>query len=205
MTLGKHHRRIITVNGASLLLFAAIFLSRRNYELIGYIGALGIFMSLILVSLRRIRYSANLLWGLTLWSILHLAGGGLSLGGRKLYAVMIFPVTEEILRYDQVVHAFGFFVATLLIYELVKFSYPEVIKHNIAMGIVVVMAGLGLGALNEIFEFIATILVPDTSVGGYLNTSLDLVADLLGALLAWLVIVHREKKLPRVSAVSPPR
>lgn len=50
------------------------------------------------------------------------------------------------------------------------------------------MAGLGVGALNEIIEFFATVVVPETGVGGYENTALDLVADLIGALSATTLI-----------------
>lgn len=56
------------------------------------------------------------------------------------------------------------------------------------MGIVLVMAGLGIGALNEILEFVVSICVPGSGVGGYINTSLDLCADLIGAILALLYI-----------------
>ncbi len=45
-------------------------------------------------------------------------------------------------------------------------------------------AGLGFGALNEVIEFAATLLVPETNVGGYLNTGWDLVANLFGATVA---------------------
>jgi len=52
------------------------------------------------------------------------------------------------------------------------------------------MAGLGVGALNEIIEFIIAQIVPETGVGGYLNTSLDLVSNLIGAILAMLYIKY---------------
>jgi hypothetical protein len=42
--------------------------------------------------------------------------------------------------------------------------------------------------LNEIVEFAATLLVPETNVGGYLNTGWDLVANATGATTAALVI-----------------
>ena len=45
-------------------------------------------------------------------------------------------------------------------------------------------AGLGFGALNEVVEFAATLLVPETNVGGYRNTGWDLVANLFGATAA---------------------
>mgnify|MGYP001563090275 CR=1 FL=1 len=77
-------------------------------------------------------------------------------------------------------------------YHLIK----SLLKPNhkwIAVSIVVVMAGLGVGALNEVIEFLVTVIVPSTGVGGYENTSLDLVADLLGALIALIVIRIKEK------------
>jgi uncharacterized membrane protein YjdF len=82
----------------------------------------------------------------------------------------------------------GFGVATFVMYLLIKPLLIDNIKGWTALSIVVVMAGLGVGALNEIVEFAATVLVPETGVGGYINTSLDLVADLVGAIGALIFI-----------------
>ena len=49
-------------------------------------------------------------------------------------------------------------------------------------------AAMGFGALNEVVEFIATLLVPETNVGGYINTGWDLVSNLCGTILAALAI-----------------
>jgi len=49
-------------------------------------------------------------------------------------------------------------------------------------------AGMGFGALNEVIEFAATILVPETNVGGYMNTGWDLVSNLVGCVLAAVII-----------------
>ncbi|MEJ8567309.1 hypothetical protein [Elongatibacter sediminis] len=46
----------------------------------------------------------------------------------------------------------------------------------------------GCAALNEVIEFTVTLLVPKNNVGGYVNTALDLVYDLVGAIIAALVI-----------------
>lgn len=43
---------------------------------------------------------------------------------------------------------------------------------------------MGFGALNEVVEFCATLLVPDTNVGDYANTGWDLVSNFAGTLLA---------------------
>ena len=99
-----------------------------------------------------------------------------------------------IFRYDQLVHIVGFGVATLVMHLLLKPHLRPGPTRWTALSIVIVMAGLGVGALNEIVEFAAVVLVPETGVGGYINTSLDLVADLIGALLALLYIRVRERR-----------
>ncbi len=48
--------------------------------------------------------------------------------------------------------------------------------------------------LNEIIEFITTVIVPESGVGGYENTSLDLVSNLLGAIVAMMYILKTEMK-----------
>jgi hypothetical protein len=53
--------------------------------------------------------------------------------------------------------------------------------------VLVAVAGMGLGAANEVIEFIAT-RITVTNVGGYVNTGWDLVYNALGAMLAALVI-----------------
>jgi hypothetical protein len=47
---------------------------------------------------------------------------------------------------------------------------------------------MGFGALNEVVEFAATQLLPDTNVGGYVNTGWDLVFNLVGSAAAALAI-----------------
>ena len=50
---------------------------------------------------------------------------------------------------------------------------------------------MGLGALNEIIEFFAVLNLSNTNVGGYFNTGWDLVANLVGCLIASLIIAVR--------------
>ena len=111
---------------------------------------------------------------------------------------MLIPVSQEygIFRFDQLVHIIGFGVATLLMHHLLKPLLRPEVKRWTALSIVVVMAGLGVGALNEIVEFLAVVAVPETGVGGYTNTALDLVSDLIGALLALIYIRVVEARMP---------
>ena len=47
---------------------------------------------------------------------------------------------------------------------------------------------MGFGALNEVVEFAATLSVPETNVGGYVNTGWDLVSNLVGCITAAILI-----------------
>jgi putative membrane protein len=126
---------------------------------------------------------------------MHMAGGGLFFGGTKLYEIILLPIVGEpfnIFKYDQLVHAIGFGVATLLVFQLLKPLLKKNDRKWTALSIVVVMAGLGIGALNEILEFAVTIVAPSTGVGGYTNTALDLVFNLLGAIIAMFFIRKKE-------------
>lgn len=197
MYLRKNQYPILIINIIAIIIFSFIFSTRKNYEFLIYIGVIVFFGFLILSTNKKIRYSNPVLWGLTIWSILHMSGGGLRIKGDILYKLMLFPIIGEpyhILKYDQFVHAFGFAVATLVMYHLIKPHLKQNFKGWISLSIVVVMAGLGAGALNEIVEFIATVIVPDTNVGGYVNTSLDLAFNLIGAIIAMIFIWVKDKK-----------
>jgi putative membrane protein len=81
-----------------------------------------------------------------------------------------------------------------VVFSLLAGTLKKPAENPIALGIVLVMAGLGMGALNEILEFAVSIWVPQSGVGGYVNTSLDLCANLIGAILALVYIRLRYLK-----------
>lgn len=60
--------------------------------------------------------------------------------------------------------------------------------------ILVAAAGMGFGGMNEVIEFVATLLLPETNVGGYLNTCLDMVANFIGATVAAALIWYFESR-----------
>ena len=194
MLIKRNQIPILIVNLALLTVFIILFLSKKNYEFIIYVGVIIFFLLLIIVTNKKINYPNSILWGLTLWSFLHMSGGGIYINKTRLYEIILIPLstTYQIIKYDQFVHVIGFGVSTLVMYHLIK----SLLRPNhkwVALSIVIVMAGLGVGALNEIIEFIVTVIVPSTGVGGYENTSLDLVADLIGALIAMAIILIKER------------
>lgn len=122
MLLEKKHYPILAFNILVILFFGSQFLFPLNYEFLIYIGVIIFFLLVILFTNKKVQYNTTLLWCLSLWSFFHMAGGGLSYNGVIWYQQILIPISEyyNILRYDQAIHAFGFFTATLLSYTLIK-------------------------------------------------------------------------------------
>ena len=55
---------------------------------------------------------------------------------------------------------------------------------------------MGFGAANEVVEFIATRVLPETNVGGYENTGWDLVSNTVGCLVAAVLIYALDSGRP---------
>lgn len=195
MLLRKGQLAILAANIVLLVAFTAVVISSASYGLLSYVVVILFFLFVILATNRKIHYPNGVLWGLTLWAVLHMLGGTVPVGDKTLYATILIPLsrTYPIFRYDQLVHIIGCGVATLLMYHLLQpFIKPD-LKRWKARFIVVGLAGMGVGALNEVFEFFATQLAPETNVGGYINTCLDLIANTIGAVLALVFARVRER------------
>lgn len=190
---------IVFFNLTVLATFSVIFYLQENTEFFVYLGVYIFFFIWILLSTRRRHYSNGLLWGLSLWALLHMCGGGVYLGGTKMYEIMLLPISEtySILKYDQFVHAFGFGVATVLMYDLIRPLLKTPLRDMKVLAFVVIMAGCGIGALNEMIEFFAYVTVEDNGVGSYVNNAIDLVANFIGASIAMVFLVLREKALTK--------
>lgn len=163
-----------------------------NYEFLYYGAMMVLFIIIIAVMDRNVRFSQLVLWGLSIWGIAHLLGGTVAIPERFLE-----PGTANTLynarpvswlpKYDQIVHAYGFGISTLAAWEALSAHVRAInprMRPTIGPLVAVVLIGMGLGAMNEVIEFLATLIMPGTNVGGYVNTGWDLVSNLVGCLLA---------------------
>ncbi|MEY2454301.1 MAG: hypothetical protein QOD92_3875 [Acidimicrobiaceae bacterium] len=126
-------------------------------------------------------------------AVAHLAGGLLNVGDDVLYNAYL---GTPVLQYDHLVHSSGVFIGTLVLWHLLMpRSDDPVARRDIVT--VSVLAGLGLGAINETVEFLTTIANHGAHVGGYNNTGWDLVSNTLGALAAarWLTRSGKQVEL----------
>jgi hypothetical protein len=192
---------IAIFNVAYLVAAVAVAIARGNSEFIFYIAVMVVLMASVLVAHRRIGFSPYVLWGLSIWGLLHMAGGlvpvpeGWPINGDKrvLYSLWI---VEGKLKYDHIVHAYGFGVTTLMCWEGLRIGIAErlgskdhsIVKPTWGTVLLCAAAAMGFGALNEVVEFVATLMMPDTNVGGYVNTGWDLVSNMVGAVMVAIAI-----------------
>ena len=201
MLLTRRELPILIVNLIHIPIFTAVSLKQLNFEFVMYVGVILVVGALILWKQRGVHFNLPILWGLTIWGFLHLSGGNIRVGEGVLYGLELIRIAPayHILRYDHAVHMFGFGVATLVCHHLLKPYLREGIERWVLLSFMLVLMSSGFGAVNEILEFLAVVLVPETGVGGYTNTLLDLVFNLLGgvAAVAWLAWERRRKVVRR--------
>jgi len=189
---------------AYMILSIGASLMAGNTEFVFYIVVMLVLISLVMMVHLRVGLSSGLLWALSIWGLLHMAGGlvpvpeSWNYDGENavLYSLWLIP---ERLKYDQLVHAYGFGITTLVCWHVLYNCLRDLKGRNPAptFGLLMlcVAAGCGFGAMNEVVEFIATLIMPKTNVGGYVNTGWDLVANLVGASLAALFIRIRAGRI----------
>lgn len=180
---------------AYLVPFGTICLRGGNREFFLYLVVMLGLLLLVAWLHARIGLHVGTLWGLSAWGLAHLAGGLVRIpshwphdGTPVLYDLWIVPGW---LRYDQVVHAFGFGISTWLCWQGLRAACRGAgvaIRPSPGPLMLCCLAGMGLGALNEMLEFFAVLTIPDTNVGGYVNTGWDLVFNALGAGIAAVLI-----------------
>jgi hypothetical protein len=186
---------VLLLTVAYLVPFAVICVRGGNREFILYLGVMLTLIPTVAWLHQRIRLHVGTLWGLSLWGLAHLAGGLVHIpeswphdDSLVLYDWWLIP---QRLRYDQVIHALGFGLTTWMCWQGLRGAFQAagvVVRPTFGLLALCVFGGMGLGALNEIVEFLAVLTLPNTNVGGYVNTGWDLVANGVGALCAALAI-----------------
>jgi hypothetical protein len=173
----------------------AMAIEQSNREFIFYGACMAVFVVLILTIDRRVTLSSLALWGLALWGSLHLAGGLLPVpagltdnpsdAAPVLYDLRLIPWLP---KFDQMVHAFGFGMCTIVAHESLSVHFGRKLPINFPIGASIMLIAMGLGAANEIIEFVAVLLMPETNVGGYVNTGWDLISNTTGSAVAVLYL-----------------
>ncbi|MBT4135578.1 DUF2238 domain-containing protein [archaeon] len=186
MTIKKGEWLLIIFNLIYIIAFSTYYLKIKNIEFLWYIVIMLLIFGLLFFTQRITKFSYPILWALSAWGLMHMAGGGLIVKGKVLYAFHMIPIWAHehfyILKYDQFVHAYLYFVMIFVIWHLIKNNLNK--KPNMyILYPVITLTAIGIGAFNEIAEFLPVLFLKETGVGGYYNTAWDIVFNALGAIL----------------------
>ena len=166
-----------------LIFFTLIAFIRKNYEFLYYAVILSLLILTIVLYYKKLHLSPIILGGLSILGFMHLAGGVVYISGTKLYDLWII---QGILKYDNIVHSLGGFIATFVAYNIVNPHLDLKTKHHpILFSLLIILIALGIATINEILEFLAVIFLGvQEAVGDYFNNALDLVFNMLGSIIA---------------------
>jgi len=192
---------ILLVTAFYLVAALSAAITQKNWEFLGFYIPFFILFGVIIAAMhKRVGFPKGLLWCLSVWGAAHLAGGLVQLpsnwpheGGEPvLYSWWLI---NDRLKYDNIIHAYGFGLTTWVCWEALRANIHNRFGRKLypSFGPIALAAlgGMGLGAINEIIEFFAVLNLANTNVGGYFNTGWDLVANLVGCLIASLIIAVR--------------
>ena len=205
VTLLPHSQKSTANYNPALLFFTGFYMLtsviaasiQKNEEFVFYIVVMVLLITSLVMVHKRVNFSPGLLWGLSLWGLLHMMGGLIHMpeawtqdGSQPvLYSWWII---QDWLKYDQVVHAFGFGTTTFVCWQILRSNiesrYGKSPEPTFGLCLLCAAGGMGFGALNEVVEFIATLTMPETNVGGYMNTGWDLVFNLIGCTAAAIIV-----------------
>jgi uncharacterized membrane protein YjdF len=148
-------------------------------------------VGLVIRHFRREPLPGPIAIGLAVAATAHLAGGLVQVGNDVLYNASVGPyivsLHTHVLQYDHFAHAFAVFVGTLTLWTLLARPLSSVTNRRTLI-VLCLLAGLGIGGVNETIEFLATVAHAGAGVGGYTNTGWDLVSNLVGASAAAFLI-----------------
>lgn len=193
----KNEWALLIFNLLYIIGFALYYFFLQNYEFALYTGVLVILLVLVASFQRRINFPLPVLWMVSIWGLLHMLGGGLKLpSGVVLYRwipIEIYNAHDAlgefvILKFDQILHFYIYFVMSFVLAHLLRFITRTDIKP-LYFYFFVAIGSMGLSVVNELIEFAAVVVSPNTGVGGYVNTLLDLLFNTLGAISG--AIIHR--------------
>jgi putative membrane protein len=193
----KEYKATLIFTLSYLIPFTVYFITNGDGEFIFYVAVVVILFLAVIGTLPFSKFTRGIVWVLSVWGILHLAGGRIKIGDTVLYDLQLIPLykgTGEmiLIKYDQVVHAFGFGICAYIIFYFLKRYSTN--PYRLGMYAIAALGAIGIGALNEIVEFISVIIFPDNGVGGYVNNALDLIFNTLDALIVMTVIWFQNRK-----------
>ncbi len=207
-------RNVLAFSFSYLAFSAIVIVAGKNFEFLLYLAVMAVIITAVIGVHRRAGLSPVLLWHFSFWGILHMIGGLVEIpepwhAPGTSGVVYNWRLIPGYLRYDQLVHGYGVGLVTWLCWQglsrRVRSHDGSQLEPTLGMLSVCATVGMGFGALNEVIEFIAVLILPETNVGDYRNTGWDLVSNLVGAITAALVIAVIRLRRGQMKSTVPDR
>jgi hypothetical protein len=197
MTQNQLEKFIVYFTSIYTALFSINALLRGNVEFIYYTAMMIMSIAVILIINKRMHFYPIVLMSLSVVGLLHLLGGNIIINGERLYDIYFIP---NIFRYDNFVHTLGSGVMVMLAHALLTpVLNKDFEKRRAYFVLLLVLVGMGLGAINELVEFGAVLIFNvGQQVGDYTNTLLDLTFNTIGSAIMASFLVLTKKKLTQL-------
>ena len=138
----------------------------------------------------RVRFSTEVLMLLSLSGFFHMAGGNVVINGDFLY-----EQTWGLVGYDHFIHILGLGTAGLAVWEATSRMLRAFGGKEAA--VVTFLGAHAVGTVIEVGEYLATLVMHEVRVGDYANNMQDLIANMVGALLAAWWASRSPRGIPR--------
>jgi len=191
--LKQKNNLILIFTIAYLAAFTVNALIWGNFEFLYYTILMIILIFLVLHLDRFLHFGFFIIFNLSILGFLHLFAGNFYINDLRLYDFYLIP---EFFRYDNFVHTYASFIATLAFYSIFSDFIDNKVRQNyVIFSFVFVLIGMGLGVMVELIELGAVLFLDASSqVGDYYNNAFDLFFNTIGAILAMTVVYfYREK------------
>ena len=176
-------------------IFLVVSFLVKNYEFVYYSVLLIPLIFVIYKVHKRIHLNFLMFVLVAVFFTLHLLGGLLHISGSRLYDLVFF----DLVTYDNLIHFFGSFILVFVSYNLVHKEIPINRLSLFTWGALLVLMSLGFGVIAEFVEFSSVLLFnAPAAARDYFNNSMDLIINLIGAIVAsGIIIFYHKKKLFR--------
>jgi hypothetical protein len=180
--LVRRHPAVSGFTAAHLVVFTVIGIALERPFVWVYLPLMAASIAAVMVIDRRAGpLPGAVLWALSAWGLMHLAGGLLGDPSGRTSILYNWWLVDGWVRYDQVVHGYGIAVVTIALAHSARRSDRPVLR-GFAWG-----QAIGVG--NEVVENVFARLVEGSNVGDAVNTAWDLAWHLVGgaAAVVWMV------------------
>jgi uncharacterized membrane protein YjdF len=203
MSLLRRDRNAFAVLGVVAASMSLLAIARGDGSRVrAYLQVVALLVVLMVAADRAARFSRPMVAAMVSSLVVHLIGGLMTPVGDAPTFYETWLV-DGVLKFDQAAHLYGTAVLTFACWHLAV-GLLQPLRQGAGLAFVAGLMACGLGAINELIEFLFGMNNADFHAGGFTNTGWDLAFNLGGAAVGYGLLVMRERNAALSTAVSRP-